>query len=138
MNVDLPVAEVMTPHPRTVQLGDKISDVRNALADGRMHHLPVLDGQLLVGIISTTDLLEFGFAPRDSHENVDEYLDAHFRIEQVMETSVVTIPSDSTVRDAAEALATGRLHAVPVVKDDDQLVGIVTSTDIVSYVVSQA
>lgn len=137
MNVDLPVKEVMTPHPRAVQLGDKISDVRAALADGRMHHLPVLDGKLLVGIISTTDLLEFGFAPRDTHENVDDYLDQHFSIEQVMQSWPVTIPSNSTIRDAADALATGTLHAVPVVKDDGELVGIVTSTDIVSYVVSQ-
>ena len=138
MDVEVPVREVMTPHPRAVQLGDKISDVRAALADGRLHHLPVLDGRRLVGIISTTDLLEFGFAPRDSHDNVDDYLDEHFRIEQVMQTSVVTIPSNSTVRDAAEALTTGSLHAVPVVKDDGELVGIVTSTDIVSYVVSQS
>ena len=137
MDVEVPVREVMTPHPRAVQLGDKISDVRAALADGRLHHLPVLDGRRLVGIISTTDLLEFGFAPRDSHDNVDDYLDEHFRIEQVMQTSVVTIPSNSTVRDAAEALTTGSLHAVPVVKDDGELVGIVTSTDIVSYVVSK-
>lgn len=138
MDVEVPVREVMTPHPRAVQLGDKISDARAALADGRLHHLPVLDGRRLVGIISTTDLLEFGFAPRDSHDNVDDYLDEHFRIEQVMQTSVVTIPSNSTVRDAAEALTTGSLHAVPVVKDDGELVGIVTSTDIVSYVVSQS
>lgn len=137
MDVDLPVAEVMTPHPRTVQLGDKISAVRSALADRRVHHLPVLDGQLVVGMISTTDLLEFGFAPRDTHEDVDAYLDQHFSIEQLMQTSVVTIPSNSTIRDAAEALATGALHAVPVVKDGGELVGIVTSTDIVSYVVSQ-
>ena len=137
MDVEVPVREVMTPHPRAVQLGDKISDVRAALADGRLHHLPVLDGRRLVGIISTTDLLEFGFAPRDSHDNVDDYLDEHFRIEQLMQTSVVTIPSNSTVRDAAEALTTGSLHAVPVVKDDGELVGIVTSTDIVSYVVSK-
>ena len=137
MDVEVPVREVMTPHPRAVQLGDKSSDVRAALADGRGHHLPVLDGRRLVGIISTTDLLEFGFAPRDSHDNVDDYLDEHFRIEQLMQTSVVTIPSNSTVRDAAEALTTGSLHAVPVVKDDGELVGIVTSTDIVSYVVSK-
>jgi CBS domain-containing protein len=137
MNVDLPVREVMTPHPRAVQLGDRISDVRSALADGRVHHLPVVDGKLLVGIISTTDLLEFGFAPRDSHADVDAYLDEHFSIEQVMQTPVHSIPSNSTIRDAAQALATGSLHAVPVVKEDDELIGIVTSTDIVSYVVSQ-
>ena len=137
MNVDAPVAEVMTPHPRAVQITDTISDVRSALADGRVHHLPVLDGRRVVGIITTTDLLEFGFAPRDSHKDLDAYLNEHFQIAQVMQPEVVTIPSSSSVRDAARALATGTLHAVPVVKEDGELVGIVTTTDIVSFVVSQ-
>jgi CBS domain-containing membrane protein len=137
MNVDVPVAEVMTPHPRAVQLTDKISDVRAALADGRWHHLPVLEGRNLVGMISITDLLEFGFAPRDSHVDVDGYLDQNFTIKQVMQASPVTIPSNSTVRDAASALSTGNRHSVPVVKDNGELVGIVTSTDIVSFVMSE-
>jgi len=137
MNVDLPVAEVMTPHPRAVQVTARISEVRAALADGRVHHLPVLDGRRLVGIITTTDLLEFGFAPRDSHADLDQYLDANFNIRQVMQADPVSLPSDSTIRDAARVLTTGQLHAVPVVRDNHELVGIVTSTDIVSFVVSQ-
>jgi len=137
MNNDVPVAEVMTPHPRSVQVNQQLSDVRAALADGRRHHLPVVDGQRLVGIISTTDLLEFGFEPRESNANRDEYLDKHFLIAQIMQTDVVTIPGSCTVRDAAQALTTGDLHAVPVIDKDQNLIGIVTSTDIVSYFLSQ-
>lgn len=136
MKHDEPVAEVMTKHPRTVQVDQTIGDVRSALADRRLHHLPVVDGERLVGMISTTDLLEFGFEPRDSDEDLDEYLNQHFSIPQFMQTELVTIPSDSTVRDAARALTTGDLHAVAVVGDNDKLVGIVTSTDIVSYFLS--
>jgi CBS domain-containing protein len=128
MKHDKPVGEVMTKHPRSVQV--------TPLADHRLHHLPVVDGERLVGIISTTDLLEFGFEPRDSHKDLDEYLNAHFSIPQIMRTELVTIPSHSTVHDAARALATGELHAVPVVAEDNKLVGIVTSTDIVSYLLS--
>ena len=138
MKKDVPVAEVMTPHPRSVQVNQKLSDVRAALADGRLHHLPVVDGQQLVGIISMTDLLEFGFEPRESQADRDEYLDKHFLIAQIMQTELVTIPGDSTVRDAAKALTTGTLHAVPVVDKDRNLLGIVTSTDIVSYFLSQS
>jgi CBS domain-containing protein len=137
MKRDAPVAEVMTPHPRSVQINQKLSDVRAALADYRMHHLPVVDGKRLVGIISLTDLLEFGFRPRDSHEDLDEYLDQQFSIGQIMQEDVVTIPSNSTVRDAARVLTTGSLHATMVVDDDHNLVGIVTSTDLISYLVSE-
>jgi len=137
MKHDEPVAEVMTKHPRSVQVTALIGDVRAALADRRLHHLPIVDGEKLVGLISTSDLLEFGFEPRDSHKDLDDYLNEHFSIQQIMQTDLVTIPSDSTVRDAARALTTGDLHAVPVVGDNDKLVGIVTSTDIVSYLLSQ-
>lgn len=137
MKSNIPLSEVMTPHPRTVQIDHKLSDVRTALADYRIHHLPVVDGQRLVGIISVTDLLEYGFRPRDTHENLDAYLDEHFSIAQIMNADVVTIASDSTVRDAARALTTGNLHAVPVVDDANKLVGIVTSTDLVSYLASE-
>jgi len=138
MKHDLPVAEVMTPHPRSVRTDQKLSDARAALADNRIHHLPVTDGTRLVGIISVTDLLEYGFRPRDTHQNLDDYLDAHFSIEQIMQSDVVTIPNDSTIHDAAKALTTGSLHAVPVVDSDGNLAGIVTSTDLVSYLASQA
>lgn len=138
MNSNAPLAEVMTPHPRSVQIGQKLSDVRAALADYRVHHLPVVDGKCLVGIISMTDLLEFGFRPRDSHEDLDTYLDEQFSIPQIMQADVMTIPSNSTVVDAARALRTGSLHALPVVDEGGNLVGIVTSTDLVSYLLSIA
>jgi len=137
MKNDSPVAEVMTPHPRSVQIDQQLSDVRAALADHRIHHLPIVDGQRLVGIVSITDLLEYGFRPRDTHQNLDDYLDAHFSIEQIMQADVVTIPNNSTIHDAAKALTTGSLHAVPVVDSEGNLVGIVTSTDLVSYLASQ-
>ena len=137
MEHDSPVAEVMTPHPRSVRIDQQLSDVRAAMADHRIHHLPIVDGQRLVGIISITDLLEYGFRPRDTHQNLDDYLDAHFSIEQIMQADVVTIPNDSTIHDAAKALTTGNLHAVPVVDGEGSLVGIVTSTDLVSYLASQ-
>lgn len=138
MKTDAPLAEVMTPHPRSVQIDQKLSDVRVALADYRVHHLPVVDGKRLVGIISMTDLLEFGFRPRDTHEDLDDYLDEQFSIEQIMQPDVVTIPSNSTVIDAARALRTGSLHALPVVDEAGNLVGIVTSTDLVSYLLALA
>ncbi|MFQ5608769.1 MAG: HPP family protein [Gammaproteobacteria bacterium] len=138
MKIDGPLAEVMTPHPRCVRIDQKLSDVRAALADHRIHHLPVVDGRQLAGIISVKDLLDFGFEPRDTHTDRDEFIDEHFSIRQIMKSDVTTIPNGGSIRDAALALSTGELHAVPVVDDDANLVGIVTSTDLVSYLLSSA
>ncbi|MFM7834732.1 MAG: CBS domain-containing protein [Planctomycetaceae bacterium] len=53
-----------------------------------------------------------------------------------MRTDVVTMPATGTVRDAAVILSRGGFHSVPVV-DGTRLAGIVTSTDLIHYLVEQ-
>ena len=55
-----------------------------------------------------------------------------FTINQVMTKNITTIPSNATVREAAEFLVSKEFHALPVVEGED-LVGIVTTTDIIRH-----
>ena len=50
---------------------------------------------------------------------------------QIMETNVVVIEREATLRDAAEKLCMGGFHALPVVDRHKRLVGIVTSSDLI-------
>lgn len=50
------LAGVMTPAPITVDVEDTLQDVAAHFADGSLHALPVLDDDVLVGIVTTTDL----------------------------------------------------------------------------------
>lgn len=122
----------------TVHHGDPISKVRQLASMHGVHHIPVVTGDQLVGIISWSDILRvsFGDTFQADQRTVDATLDHTFTIEQVMKKNPVSLQETSTVRDAAEILAGGEFHAVPVVKGG-KLVGIVSTTDLIKYLLDQ-
>ena len=52
-----PVSRYMTPHPRVLSPDDKLSAVRILMHEHHVHHLPVVEDQILVGILSDRDLV---------------------------------------------------------------------------------
>jgi len=50
-------------------------------------------------------------------------------------TTVVTVKEDDRLRTAADHLSGGAIHSVLVVDDDQTLVGIITSTDLIRVLV---
>ena len=137
MKKNEPVRQIMNTNVRTVHTGQKISDVRKLLAEHRIHHVPVVSGQKLVGLLSASDVLGLSVEGVGSDQrSMDAYLDHQFSIESQMKKSIRTVAPDSTIRDAAELLSDGDFHALPVV-EQDKLVGIVTSTDLIRYLRDQ-
>lgn len=111
-----------------MQVGQELSDVHRAMTDGGFHHVPVVRGDKLVGIVSSTDLLRVSY----------EYgPDAHVTIEQLMKADPITLREDHQVRDAVEAFTSGVFHSLPVVDDEDTLVGLVTTTDVLRHVIEE-
>jgi acetoin utilization protein AcuB len=51
-----PVSRYMTLHPYAIASGEKLSSARHLMATRDIHHLPVLDRDELVGIVSDRDL----------------------------------------------------------------------------------
>jgi len=54
-----------------------------------------------------------------------------------MSTEVVTIKNSGTIRQASELLSKGGFHSLPVVDDEQNIVGMVTSTDLIRYLSAQ-
>ena len=132
-----PVSKIMTSDIQTVHTGQKLSEVRRMLADNPYHHVPVVSGDKLVGIITATDMLRLSLAIYGVDERaVDAMLDSQHTIESVMTKDVQTIGVKDTVRSAAEVLGEGSFHSLPVV-DGGKLVGLVTSTDLIRYLLAQ-
>ena len=138
MKRNVPVRTVMSTELRTVNLTDKVSDVRRLLAQHAFHHVPVVSGRKLVGMISATDMVKLSLSAYGADQRaVDAMLDHEFTIEEVMVKDLHTLGAGRTVREAAEMLGEGTYHSLPVVSDANELVGMITSTDIIRYLVDQ-
>lgn len=131
------VARIMSKNPTTVHTANKMSEVRGLLTENsHIHHLPVVSGKKVVGMISSSDLLRLSYGGFGNEDTAgwDAMLDHQYKIEEVMQKDVATLDIHKSVRDAAQLLSEGRFHALPIT-DGGELVGIVTTTDIMRYLV---
>ncbi len=135
-----PISRLMSAGALTVHVAEPISKARKLMRDCGLHHLPVVSGTEIVGILSFSDILRvsFGDAFGTDERTVDATLDHTMTVEQVMTKNPAVLKKDATVRDAAELLAEGKFHAVPIVESDGRtLAGMVTSTDLIRYLLQQ-
>ena len=58
-------------------------------------------------------------------------------IEQLMQKEPVSVRENAPIREAAEVLVHRNFHSLPVVSDGHKLVGLVTSTDLIRYLLAQ-
>jgi CBS domain-containing protein len=95
-----------------------------------VHHLPVLSGQKVVGMISSADVTKIeAFLPKGGEARAD-YLSQHMKIATLMHKPALTIRPHATLLEAARLMAANAIHALPVVNEEDCLLGIITTTDI--------
>lgn len=92
----------------------------------------------IVGILSYTDLLRISYADvvDEDDDTVGSIVYDMFTVPQVMAKTPEVISSEATVKEVAEILSKREFHALPVV-DNGDLVGIVTTTDLIKYLLAQ-
>jgi CBS-domain-containing membrane protein len=133
-----PIKHIMSTDTHTVQQGQAISEVAKLLQQHSFHHIPVLDGRKLVGIVTSSDLMKLSVGAQGYDSNQHwSFLDSQYELIDVMTPNPKTLQESDVVRDAAIALSTGTLHSLPVVDSSHELVGIVTSTDLINYLLEQ-
>jgi len=133
-----PISKIMSTEVVSVHKGQKLSDVRHIICDSNIHHVPVVDGNKLIGLISYTDLMKLNIVISGADERtVDAIIDQQFTIQDVMVTNLTTLSNTATVREASKILAVGNFHSLPVVDQQQQIVGMVTMTDLIQYLNEQ-
>lgn len=137
MNLDTPVHTLMTWRPRLLDLHGDLSDAWTYMLNGGFHHLPVVTDGHLVGILSATDLRAVLRTLPDDIYETGVVLDTNHTIRTLMTEAPDTLAPDETLRDAAIAFASGRYHALPIV-DGHEVVGILTTTDLVKWMLEQS
>jgi len=133
-----PITTIMTQNVVTLKKSDSLEKAEKLFKKNHIRHIPVVSGKAIIGMLSYTDLLRISFA--DSAFEEEDYVDSvvynMFTIEQVMVKKIVSAKSSNTIKEVAEILAKSEFHALPVV-DNNILVGIVTTTDLINYLLKQ-
>ena len=132
MNILAPVASIMSKSLITVNPEDKLTTVKNIFDTHSIHHLPVVRYKQMVGMISASDMLYFlrGFTGSLQSQLMDEARLQAFRAEDIMTTGLAKLSSKDSIRTALDVFKVNRFHALPVI-DEDELVGILTTYDII-------
>ena len=132
-----PVSEIMSKNIIALDREDDLQRAEMLFKTHHIRHIPVVSEEYIIGMLSYSDLLRISFADVSEDErDVGSIIYNMFTIEQVMTKNLVSVNSDTTIKEVAEILADNEFHALPVV-DDNQLVGIVTTTDLIKYLLKQ-
>lgn len=138
MNPLEPISSIMTRDVIGVQQDASLSTVRQLLKQHAIHHVPVLNGDVLVGILSSIDLAMLALdAYIDDEETTSAHMDAAFTIQRVMSLEPIALHPGDPIQRAADILGDGEVHSLPIVDDAGCLVGIVTSTDLIRHLARQ-
>ncbi|WP_298317160.1 CBS domain-containing protein [uncultured Aquimarina sp.] len=133
-----PVSRIMTSDVITLNSTNGLETAEMLFKEHKIRHIPVVKGDSIIGMLSYTDLLRISFADaiNDNDGDVDTVVYEMFTIEQVMAKNLVSVSSSTTIKEVAEILASREFHALPVI-DNGKLAGIVTTTDLINYLLEQ-
>lgn len=134
-----PISTIMSTELITVNKDYDILTVKKLMDENGIHHIPVVHFEKLVGLISKSDLLFFlkGLSADNFEDMYNESRMENFRAEDIMTENLECLNLDDTILKSIELLQKNKYHSIPIIKDDDTLVGIVTTYDIVNILLEE-
>lgn len=127
------VSEIMTPNPERAEVTEPVRNALQKLVEVDVRHLPIVDNQELVGMISDRDLREY-VVPMASELELVNTADARFErpISDLMRGDVIYVNPETDVAEVIELMIDHKIGAVPVVQPSTgNLVGIVSYIDVI-------
>jgi len=120
----------MTEKVITISPDSSVTDAIRLMKEKKIRHLPVVEGGILVGIISDRDIKEYCPSRATTLDMYElHYLLAKTRVKEVMKTEVITITPDTPVEEAAMVMYDMGIGCLPVI-GDKRLRGIISDRDI--------
>jgi|TARA_R110001592_G_scaffold72291_1_gene220760 CBS domain-containing membrane protein len=132
-----PISKIMTTNVVTLNIADSLETAEKLFKEYKIRHIPVVKNKEVIGMLSYSDLLRISYSDvSEDEQNVETFMYDMFTIKQVMAKNLYMVPPYASVKDVAELLSKKEFHALPVV-EDNELVGIVTTTDLINFLVEQ-
>ena len=129
-----PVSKIMTSNVTSVNVTNSLREVYNLIKEKNINHVPVVKGDEIIGLLTDSDFDKISYMSADDKSNLSIF-DA-LSVEQVMTKNIKTVQQEDLIVDVANILAHSHFHALPVL-DGKKLVGIVTTTDLLKFLVDQ-
>ena len=132
MKKRIQISKIMSTDVKTVNVTNTLHDVKQIFETAHIHHVPVVSGDELIGVISRTDLARISYVADASDKNLSTAMYDVLSIEKVMVKNVVTVDAHATVHEVTELFYNNDFHGLPVM-DDGKIVGIVTTHDLLKF-----
>lgn len=124
--VGVKVYDVMVERPFFVRKGHNIYDVAKMMCRGGSRRLPVVEDNILIGMVTPTDILMY-LHKNSTYKSL--FLEKT-RVESIMRKEIITIDPESDIFLAANMMKNMHVGGIPVL-DDEEIIGIITERDIV-------
>lgn len=129
MHATDPVNRIMTEPVLTIAPDESLEEALRLFTSYPVHHLPVVDEQQVVGMLSSADVAKLRCFLPPAGPARDALLRERWQIRKIMRSPAWTVAEHDSAQRAAEVMAANAIHSVPVVNDKGHLIGIVTTTD---------
>jgi CBS domain-containing protein len=134
MNHNIPISEIMTKEVVSVTPSQKLIYVKHIFEKKNFHHhIPVTEKGKLKGMISLVDYL---YAIKNATMDDDDSTYENLSVKDIMRESPITKPSTATLKEIAQELAKGEVHAI-VIADNMEMKGIVSTADAIRFFLKQ-
>lgn len=132
MNLLSPISTIMTKDVMTLKKEDTLLHVEEIFKNQPIHHLPVVEGRELIGMVSKSDFLFFkrGFGQNGKYDRLDSFRLRTYKAKSIMTEGLATLEPDDKINVALEVFKENLFHAIPIVSEN-KLLGIVTTYDII-------
>jgi acetoin utilization protein AcuB len=114
------IAAFMTPSPHTIRCEQCVETARRLMQQYRVRHLPVMEGDAVVGVVSQRDVQPLGPPHGEEARRV--------RVAEVMTAAVAMVPPETPLAAAVRQMAVTKTGSM-LVGTHGVLVGIFTTTD---------
>ncbi|MCP4369619.1 MAG: CBS domain-containing protein [Deltaproteobacteria bacterium] len=118
------VASIMTRSVLTVEMDYFVQIIRDIFNNFEFHHIPVLENQKLVGVISDRDLID-----REERNTITLDSKAH----EIMSRTPITVDVETRTEKAGDLLLENNISCLPVISPQGSVKGIVTWKDILKF-----
>ena len=137
MNLSQPISTIMTDRVITIGPEDNMKKVEDIFQREKIHHLPVIDEGLLVGMVSKSDYLFFkrGFNDDRQNNKIDLFRLKTRKVKDVMTKGLAKMEPQESINIALEVFKENLFHAILIV-EENMLRGIVTPLDIINHLIN--